>query len=165
MVYVPDYPSVDGMIRVATPIKDGPAYKAGIRAGDVITKITLREDKAGEPLDQPREISTTGLRLSEVEKLLWEGARGTKLKLTILAPNAKDPIQCEVPRERVEAETVLGCKRKANDAWDYFIEPKKKIGYIRLTKLTENTARDLNQALEQLHGQASSVLRWPGNDS
>jgi carboxyl-terminal processing protease len=149
--------SSEGMIRVATPIRNGPAYKAGIRAGDVITKITLPQDKAGEPLDKPRKISTKGLTPSEVEALFC-GPRGTKFKLTVLASNAKDPIQCEIVRELVERETVLGIRRKPNDDWDYLIDPEKKIGYIRLSRFSDYTVRDFRRALVELGGQGINGL-------
>jgi carboxyl-terminal processing protease len=144
--------SSDGFIRVATPIKDGPAYKAGIRAGDVITKITLLEDESGKVLEQPRAISMKGLAPGEVEKLLM-GLRGSKVALTITAPGSKNPTQYEMARGPAEPETVLGNRRKANDAWDYLIDPEKKLAYIRLTNLKKNTARDLSQVLQNLQEQ------------
>jgi carboxyl-terminal processing protease len=149
--------SADGLIRIATPLKDGPAYKAGIRAGDVITKITLLEDELGKLLDQPREISTKGLTHDEVERLL-SGPRGSKVALTIIAASSKNPVRHEVPREPVEPETVLGSRRKTSDAWDYWIDPEKKLGYIRLTNLKKNTARDLSQALHHLQEQGMKGL-------
>src|SRR5262249_26276447 len=56
------------MLQVISPIKDSPAYKVGIKAGDVITQIKREMDSKGKPLDPPEVISTKGLRVEWAEK-------------------------------------------------------------------------------------------------
>src|SRR5262249_2435184 len=59
------------MLQVISPIKDSPAYKVGVKAGDVIIQIKREMDSKGKPLDPPEIISTKGLRLDEaVQKIL-----------------------------------------------------------------------------------------------
>src|SRR3984893_6715820 len=58
----------DGIVRVISPIEDTPAYKAGIKAGDLIVKID--------------ETATRGMALSKaVEKM--RGKPGTPVTLTV----------------------------------------------------------------------------------
>ena len=49
----------DGLLCV-TPIRNSPAYRAGIKAGDLITEITRYVDDEGKPYDTPQVISTKG---------------------------------------------------------------------------------------------------------
>jgi carboxyl-terminal processing protease len=58
----------DGLITVVTPIEDTPAYKAGIKAGDIILQINNK--------------STLGMSLDEAVKLL-RGKVGTEVRLVI----------------------------------------------------------------------------------
>jgi len=68
----------DGLL-VVTPIRNSPAYKAGVKAGDLITEITLYVDKYGKPLETPEVISTKGMKTDEaVRKIL--GVPRTKVK-------------------------------------------------------------------------------------
>ncbi|HXG11193.1 MAG TPA: S41 family peptidase [Gemmataceae bacterium] len=137
------------MLQVVTPIKGSPAYKAGLQAGDLISKITREVDSNGKKLDPVEVLPTKGLPLSDaVKKIL--GKEGTKVKLTIEREGVKDPIEFEITRGRVEVETVMGVKRKANDDWDFLLDPDNKIGYIRLTQFSRNTARDVAEAMREL---------------
>jgi len=137
---------------VVTPIKGSPAYRAKILAGDLITKVTRDVDSDGKPLDPPEVIETKGLPLNDaVKKIL--GMTGTKVRLTVVREGEDKPLQFEITRGRVEVESVLGYKRKANDDWDYMIDPKNKIGYIRLTSFARSSYRDLYKVMEDLQGR------------
>jgi C-terminal peptidase prc len=136
-------------LQVVTPIKDSPAYKAGVVAGDLITKITRSEDSDGKPLDAVEVLSTKGLALSDaVKKIL--GQRGTKVTITVQREGAPKPIDFEITRGVVELETVMGVKRKADDTWDFMVDKKNKIGYIRLTDFASSSQRDMVRALRDL---------------
>jgi C-terminal processing protease CtpA/Prc len=79
-----------GMLRVITPILNGPAYKAGIRGGDLITEIRLDTDPIGRRLWEPKIVSTKGLSVEEAEKLFL-GRAGTRVLLKVIpAEPAKD---------------------------------------------------------------------------
>jgi carboxyl-terminal processing protease len=136
-------------LQVVTPILGSPAYKAGIYAGDLITRIIREVDDKGRPLEPPEEISTKGLSTEDaVKKIL--GREGTKIKLVIEREGSKKPLEFELIRGQVEVETVLGANRKEDDSWNYVIDPENKICYVRLTQFSSNTYRDLKQVMSQL---------------
>jgi C-terminal peptidase prc len=137
------------MLQVVTPIKGSPAYKKGIQAGDVITTVTREEDSEGKKLDPPEVISTKGLPLSDaVKKIL--GAPGTKVKLTVEREGEEKPLEFTLTRGTIEVESVLGYKRKSNADWDYYVDPERKIAYVRLTSFARNTARDLRDVMKTM---------------
>jgi C-terminal peptidase prc len=134
-------------LKIVSPIKDSPAYKKGLQAGDLITKIKLEEDNEGNKLDPPQEISTKNMAVSDaVRKIV--GKPGTKVKLTIERDGK--PMEFEITRSRVEVESVLGVRRKSDDSWEYVIDPAYQIAYIRLTQFSRNTFRDLTNAMKEL---------------
>jgi carboxyl-terminal processing protease len=136
-------------LQVVTPIKDSPAYKAGIYAGDLITYIIREVDDRGRPLPKPEKLSTKGMSTEEaVKKIL--GKAGTKIKLIIQREGSEKPLEFELIRGRVEVETVLGYKRNPDDSWDYVIDPANRICYVRLTQFSSNTYRDLYRLMERL---------------
>jgi carboxyl-terminal processing protease len=136
-------------IEIATPMRGGPAHRYGVRAGDLITSITVTEDEDGHPLDRPRVVSTEGLSLTDATRLLL-GPPGTSVRMTIARPGVTKPLEMELAREVVELETVLGVRRDKDDAWDYRLEPDRQIGYVRLSSFTLYTARDLDRVLTDL---------------
>ncbi len=141
--------SATDQLLVVTPIKGSPAYKAGIQAGDVITTVTREVDSEGEPLKSPEILPTKGMKLSEaVDKIT--GKPGTPVRLTVQREGEDKPIEFNLTRGYVEVESVLGYKRKANDNWDYVIDPANKIGYIRLKQFGRNSYRDLRLVMNAL---------------
>src|SRR5207302_2357813 len=68
-------------LAVVTPLKGSPAYRAGIKAGDLITTITLTVDKEGKPLPKPEVIPTRGIGINEAVARIV-GKPGTKVKVT-----------------------------------------------------------------------------------
>lgn len=137
------------MLQVITPIKGSPAYKAGLKAGDIVTTIIREEDSNGHKLDKPEVISTKGLSTNDaVKKIL--GKKDTKVKLAVEREGADKPLEFEITRDTVEVETVLGNKRQDNDEWDYYIDHDSKIAYVRLTTFARNTARDLSRVINRL---------------
>ena len=71
------------MLRVLTPVYQGPAYNAGIRAGDIITSIRLTTDFDGKPLPEPKVYSTNGMSVERAYKLIV-GPEGTPITLTVI---------------------------------------------------------------------------------
>ena len=54
-----------------------------------------------------------------------------------------------VTREVIHVDTVLGDHRKADDSWDFMLDPEKRIGYIRVTTFSRDTADDLKKAIRR----------------
>jgi carboxyl-terminal processing protease len=50
----------------------------------------------------------------------------------------------------IHVDTVMGDRRKPNDEWDFLLDSDKRIGYIRLTAFSRDTASDLREALDEL---------------
>jgi C-terminal peptidase prc len=137
------------MLYVVTPLMGSPAYKAGIKAGDVITAIKRDMDSSGSPLAETEVTSTKGLALGDaVKKIL--GIKGTYVTLTVEREGVSKPLDFKLRRELIHMESVIGVKRNADDSFDYLIDSKNRIAYVRLTSFADDTSRDLAEVLAQL---------------
>lgn len=125
----------DGRLTVISPLVDTPAYRAGILAGDQIIEID------GKP--------TEGIPLDEAVKRL-KGEVGSNVILSVIHPGKQEKQPITITREVIHVETVLGDRRKADDSWDYMLDHDKRIGYIRITAFSRDTAEVLKQALTEL---------------
>jgi len=125
----------DGQLKVLSPLVGTPAYRAGIQSGDRIVKID------GQP--------TAGLSIDEAVKRL-KGEAGTTVTLTFVHAGDSKEQTATVHREVVRVETVMGDQRNKDDAWDFMLDADKKIGYIRISAFSRDTAADLKKAVEDL---------------
>ncbi len=116
----------ENRLAVISPIEGTPAYRAGIKAGDFITKVN----------DEPTKDLTL---MDAVQKM--RGPKGTKVNLTIQRDGAADPLAFSLVRDTIKIESV---KFKVLD---------NTIGYVRLTQFQEATGRDLTRALKQFKEQ------------
>lgn len=124
----------EGQIKILSPLVGSPAYKAGIQAGDRIVKIGNQ--------------SAIGMQLDDaVHKL--KGDVGTSVTLTVAHAGGKEET-FTLNREVIHVDTVLGDHRKADDAWQFMLDPQRKIGYIRITTFSRDTAGDLKKAMLDL---------------
>lgn len=81
----------DGFLTVVAPLKDTPAWNAGIKSGDVILKID--------------DINAVGLTLDESINLL-RGSRGTKVTVTVGREGEDEPIVIPIIRGVIEIPTI-----------------------------------------------------------
>jgi C-terminal peptidase prc len=146
-----------GGLLVVTPIKGSPAYRAGLRAGDLITEIVQEVDQEGNPLPEPVRISTKDMTTNDAVKKI-QGKPGTKVKVILKREGEAKPLEFEITRDTIEVESVLGFKRTTNDDWDYMIDPEHKIAYVRLTSFARLTSRDLLAAVKKLTKQGINGL-------
>lgn len=134
-------------LTVMSPLVGTPAYKAGVLAGDKIIAVE------GE--------STKGITLQEAVKKL-KGEPGTKVTITVLHETEGDippePQEISITRAIVHVETVLGDTRKEDDSWDFMLDRENKIGYVRVTAFSKETAGELRRALGELQGQGMRGL-------
>lgn len=128
-----------GFLTVVSPIVGSPAYKAGLRAGDVITEIE------GKP--------TEGIPIDEVIRRL-KGEAGTTVNIAVLHPGGSEPEKFAVTREVIQMESVRGDHRDDHDQWDFMLDRDKKLGYIRIVSFGRDTPRELKKALDQLQRQS-----------
>ena len=131
----------NGQLKVASPLVGTPAYRAGIQSGDRITKI---EGK-----------STKGIDIEEAVRQL-KGEAGTSVTFTVRHALDNREETVTLKREVIHVDTVMGDRHKPNDEWDFLLDTDKRIGYIRLTAFSRDTAADLRKALDEL---TSSNLR------
>ncbi len=159
----------DGLL-VATPIKDSPAYKAGIQAGDLITEIRLEVDKTGKPLapDAQRVFSTKGMKTEEAVNLIL-GAPGTPVTLVVQREGHDKPLEFRINRNFVLVETVHGVQRDSNANWTFYLDERYKIAYINLSQFISvdldddgveefGTFTDLKKAITALKKQGLNGL-------
>jgi carboxyl-terminal processing protease len=97
-------------------------------------------------------VPTKGLPLTKAVKLIL-GQEGTRVTLKIQREGVAKPFDVTITRGLVEVESVLGYKRKPSDDWDFMIDPRNKIAYIRLTAFARNTYRDLERIMTRLSRQ------------
>ena len=109
-----------------------PAYRAGLLAGDWIVEINGH--------------STEGLLPDEaIERL--KGKEGSQVTLTVVhAGRPKERLKVTLTRERIHVDTVLGDHRKADDTWDFMLDAKRSIGYVRISAFGRETAGQLRAA-------------------
>ena len=118
-----------GFVKVVSPIDDTPAYRAGVKAGDLITHLD------GEPV--------MGLTLSEaVERM--RGKIDTDIALTIRR-GGQPPFDVTITRDVITISSVRS--RLEGD-----------IGYVRITAFNEQTTSGLEAAVRRLAEEADGKL-------
>jgi len=132
-------------IRVISPLEGTPAQRAGVHPGDIISKVDGR-NIFGLTLDQAVDVIT--------------GPENTKVTLTIErkkdAPEgenaAKESIDFSLKRSVIRVPSVKGWRRTdaKEDAWDWFIDPDSRIGYLRLAQFSETTDAELGRAAREM---------------
>ncbi len=115
---------VNGDITVVSLFEGSPAYKKGLRRGDVIAKIEGK-DAHGWTSDQ----AVRALR----------GEKGTFVHISIRRPGTPELIDLDVARGDVNITTVRGA---------FMVD--KETGYIRLTEFSETSNREMGEALARL---------------
>ena len=116
----------DNQTVVLAPFVGSPAYKAGIRPGDIIQKVDGK--------------SCEGLTSTEIADML-KGAKGTVVHISLGREGWDKPIEVTVTRDEIPRPGV-----------EYFTMVKPGIGYVRVSTFNETTDVDLADALKQLDG-------------
>ncbi|CAN5624973.1 hypothetical protein BH11PLA2_BH11PLA2_40270 [soil metagenome] len=140
----------DGLLCVS-PIKGSPAYKEGLKAGDLITEIRREVDAEGNPINSEADkvVSTKGMKMDDALKLIL-GKPGVPVTVMVEREGEAKPLSFTIKRGRVSLETVLGVKRDSKDNWEYWIDEENKIGYIYLSQFGPMTAAELDKAIGQM---------------
>jgi len=114
----------DEIITVVSPIEGTPAQKKGIRAGDKILEIDGK--------------STKGMSTEDASKLM-RGPAGTKVVLTIKREGLAEVLEYELERAVIQLKNV-----------PYYGVLDNNIGYVRLSRFSEESGSELKNALEEL---------------
>lgn len=122
----------DGVLTVISPIEDTPAFKAGIKAGDMILKI---DDKF-----------TKDLNINDAVKRM-RGIKGTKVILTIMREGFDKPKEFPLVRDIIQVKSVR------------FSLMDGGYGYVRIAQFQEKTDEDLTKALKALKEENKGELK------
>src|SRR6266699_762584 len=109
---------------VIAPFVGTPAYRAGIRPGDIIVAVD------GKPTDN----MSTG----DVADLL-KGPKGTTVHITILREGAEKPLEFAVVRDEIPRYSV-----------DLHFLVRPGIGYMHVAQFNETTEHEVGQALDEM---------------
>jgi carboxyl-terminal processing protease len=116
----------DGYVKIVSPIEDSPAYRAGIKPGDLITRIDSTPIK--------------GLSLEEAIKKM-RGEPGSKVVLTIARRGEDRPLTVPLVREEIRVHSVKGKIVEPGYAW------------LRISQFQELTLDELAQKATALYAQ------------
>ena len=122
----------DGLVRVVSPIEDSPAYKAGLKTGDLVFEIDGKNVK--------------GMTLSEAINKI-RGPKGTTVKLSVLRKKTATPLSFSIVRETIKNPSI---KFKLSTQ-DY--------PYLRITQFQENTGVDLAKNLKLISEKNKGPLK------
>jgi carboxyl-terminal processing protease len=122
----------DGFVKVVSPIEDTPAFKAGVKPGDLIVKLD----------DTP----VKGMTLNDAVKRM-RGKPGSSIKLTIVRKGVDKPVVLTLTRAVIKIRSV---KSKLLESG---------YGYVRVTQFQEHTGELLADALNALYKDNKTSLR------
>jgi len=132
-----------GMLTIASLLPDTPAHRFGLDAGDVIEAVD--------------GIPTKDMSLMCAVKKIT-GPKNTKVTLTIRRGANQDPRTVTITRDRIVVPTIRGWERTETGNWLYMIDEAEKIGYVRVTSFSGETAGDLENVLRELESKGLKAL-------
>jgi len=122
--------SEDGYIKIVAPIEDSPAYRAGIKAGDLITRLDSTPVK--------------GLSLDDSVKKM-RGEPHSKVSLTVLRKDEPEPLVFHITREEIVQKSVKAKIVEPGYAW------------LRVAQFQEPTVDDLAAKITELYKQDPNI--------
>ncbi len=122
----------NGQTVVAAPFPKTPAYRAGLRPGDIIIEVD------GEQMD--------GLNTTEVANRL-RGPEGTEVTIGYERPGLKGLTHVTVVRDTIPRPSV-----------PVAFEIKDRVGFIKIESFNENTGKELDEALRDLNSDTLGGL-------
>lgn len=121
----------NGFVKVVAPIDDTPAYNAGIKAGDLITKLD----------DTP----VKGMTLNEAVTRM-RGEPGSVIQLTVVREGESNPLVFDITRAEIKISSVK--QELIQDGY----------GYVRITQFQSSTAESLREAISKLKKDSGGPL-------
>ena len=116
----------DGYVKIVSPIEDSPAFRAGIKPGDLITRIDSTPIK--------------GMSLDEAIKKM-RGEPKSKVVLTIARKGEDKPWIVPLVREEIRVQSVKG----------KIVEPG--YGWLRITQFQELTLDEMSKKISAMYAQ------------
>ncbi|HUY82717.1 MAG TPA: S41 family peptidase [Acidobacteriaceae bacterium] len=124
-------------IVILYPFEGSPAFKAGLRPGDVIVSVDGK--------------STKGMDSSAVANLL-KGPRGTHVSLSVTRIGAAEPLTFDLVRQEIPHPSI-----------DLKYEIKPGILYIHITQFQQTTGQEFAEAIKQYPNIKGLILDLRGN--
>ena len=120
----------DGYVKIISPIEDSPAYRAGLKPGDLITRLD--------------SVPIKGLSLDEAVKKM-RGEPNSKITLTIARKNEDKPIVVTIVRELIKQQSVKAKIVEPGYAW------------LRISQFQEPTVEDMAKKIQALYAQDPAI--------
>ena len=120
----------DGLIKVVSPIEGSPAFRAGLKTNDLITRVD--------------DTAVKGLSLNEAVKRM-RGEPNTKVILTIFRKDENRTFPVTITREEIRTVSVRGKVMEPGYAW------------IRLSQFQERTVEDFVRKVEEVYKQEPNL--------
>ena len=124
----------EGYVKVVSPIDDTPAFRAGIKSGDLITAVDGQ--------------SLLGMSLDEAVKIM-RGPVGSEIILTIFRETVEEPYDVTIIRDTIKLIVVR--HRLEGDT-----------GYVRLTTFNDQTYKGLEKAVKSMIKEAGGIKNING---
>ncbi len=120
----------DGLVRVVTPIEGSPAYRAGLKTNDLITRVD--------------DTAVKGLTLNEAVKRM-RGEPNTKVVLTVLRKDENRTFPVTIIREEIKQQSIRGKLLEPGYAW------------VRISQFQERTVDDFVRKMDELYKQDPNI--------
>ncbi|MDX4034923.1 S41 family peptidase [Aliarcobacter skirrowii] len=127
----------DGALTVISPIDDTPAYKAGVKASDIILKI---DDKA-----------TLGMTLDEAVSIM-RGKPKTDISITVVRKGELKPIEIKMQRDIIKVQSVFA--KTVED---------EELLYIRISSFDAKVTEELQKAIKNNPNAKGIILDLRNN--
>ena len=114
----------DGLIKIVSPIEGSPAFRAGLKTNDLITKID--------------DTAVKGMSLNDSVKKM-RGEPNTKVTLTIFRKDESRSFPVTITREEIKTQSVKGKVIEPGYAW------------IRLSQFQDRTVDDFVRKVEEVY--------------
>jgi len=146
--------SIDGDVTVMSVFENSPAYKKGLRRGDVIARI-----KSDKPPKEGAKVDATGWQdakgfTADDAVFHLKGPKGTTVGISIKRRGYDGLIDLEIERDAVNITTVRGA---------FMID--KDTGYIKLGDFSETSNEEVGAALKDLSAKGMRRLVFDLRDN
>ena len=122
----------DGALTIISPIDDTPAYKAGVKSGDIIIKIN--------------EVSSINMSLTDAIDIM-RGKPGTPISITVVRKGEQEPIEIDIIRDIIKIQSVYA--KTIND----------DILYLRISSFMDTkVASELKKYIKQYKKTTKGII-------